>query len=63
MNRSLMWYTMMHLGAVHSLEVDDYDPDEQSIAVIRRPEMGTTIRNAENGERLVALSGGRLPTA
>lgn len=53
----LMWHTMMRVGAVHSLDVDDYDPDEQSIAVVHRPETGTTIKNGENGERLVALSG------
>lgn len=53
---ALMWHTMMRIGAIHSLDVDDYDPESQSLAVVYRPETGTTIKNGENGERLVALS-------
>jgi len=53
---TLMWHTMMRTGAVHSLDVDDYDPDGQFIAVVHRPEEGTTIKNGTGGERLIALS-------
>ena len=53
---ALMWHTLMQVGAIHSLDVEDYDPESQSIAVVHRPETGTTIKNGENGERLVALS-------
>jgi len=53
---SLMWHTMMRVGAVHSLDVEDYDPESRSLAAVHRPERGTTIKNGENGERLVALS-------
>jgi site-specific recombinase XerD len=53
---TLMWHTMMRTGAVHSLDVDDYDPDGQYIAVVHRPETGTMIKNGTDGERLIALS-------
>jgi len=53
---TLMWHTMMRTGAVHSLDVGDYDPDGQYIAVVHRPEEGTTIKNGTGGERLIALS-------
>jgi integrase len=53
---TLMWHTMMRTGAVHSLDVDDYDPDGRYIAVVHRPETGTTIKNGTGGERLIALS-------
>ena len=53
---SLMWHTMMRIGGVHALDVDDYHPDEQYIEVRHRPEAGTPIKNKDDGERLVALS-------
>jgi integrase len=53
---TLMWHTMMRTGAVHSLDVEDYDSDGQYIAVVHRPETGTTIKNGVGGERLIALS-------
>jgi integrase len=54
---ALMWHTMMRLGAVHALDCSDYNPAEQSIELVHRPETGTPLKNAENGERFVALSG------
>ncbi|WP_459192051.1 tyrosine-type recombinase/integrase [Halosimplex sp. J119] len=53
---SLMWHTMMRIGGVHALDVDDYHSDDQYIEVRHRPEGGTPIKNKEAGERLVALS-------
>ncbi len=53
---TLMWHTMMRAGAIHSLDVDDYDPDAGFIAVKHRPEAGTNIKNAKKGERYIALS-------
>mgnify|MGYP000099498347 CR=1 FL=1 len=49
---ALMWHTMMRVGAIHVLDVDDYDSDEQS----HRRESGTPIKNGRDGERFVALS-------
>lgn len=53
---ALMWHTMMRVGAIHSLDVADFDPEEKSLEVVHRPEKGTPIKNSTDGERLVALS-------
>ncbi|WP_115864986.1 tyrosine-type recombinase/integrase [Halorussus litoreus] len=53
---ALMWHTMMRIGGVHALDVEDYHSDEQYIEVRHRAEQGTPIKNKEDGERLVALS-------
>jgi site-specific recombinase XerD len=53
---ALMWHTMMRVGAIHSLDVEDFDADEQSLEVVHRPEEDTPIKNSTDGERFVALS-------
>ncbi|WP_430639363.1 tyrosine-type recombinase/integrase [Haloferax volcanii] len=53
---ALMWHTMMRIGGVHALDVDDYSSDDQYVKVRHRPKEGTPIKNKEDGERLVALS-------
>ena len=53
---ALMWHTMMRVGAVHALDIRDYDAEEQFLEVRHRPDMGTPIKNKGDGERLVALS-------
>ncbi|ATW87227.1 site-specific recombinase XerC [Halohasta litchfieldiae] len=53
---SLMWHTMMRVGAIHSLDLEDYNSDGQYLEVVHRPETKTPIKNAEGGERHVALS-------
>jgi site-specific recombinase XerD len=55
---ALMWHTMMRVGGVHALDVDDYDPDEQFLKVRHCPDTGTPIKNQGDGERMVALSDG-----
>ena len=42
---TLMWHTMMRVGAIHALDCDDYNSSEQSIEVMHRPETGTPIKN------------------
>jgi hypothetical protein len=42
---ALMWHTIMRVGGVHAIDVDDYDSDEQSVKVRHRPETGTPIKN------------------
>ncbi len=51
-----MWHTMMRVGGVHALDVDDCDPDDQCVKLRHRPETGTPIKNQGEGERMVALS-------
>jgi len=53
---SLLWHTMMRRGGVRALDVEDYQRDDQCLAVVNRPETGTRIKNGKNGERLIALS-------
>lgn len=52
----LMWHTMLRVGAVHALDCADYDPANQSLEVIHRPETGTPLKNGETGQRFIALS-------
>ncbi|WP_336326522.1 tyrosine-type recombinase/integrase [Halovenus sp. HT40] len=53
---TLMWHTMMRVGAIRALDIEDYNSEEQSIQVVNRPESGTRIKNGLDGERFVALS-------
>lgn len=53
----LMYHTMMRVGAVHALDLADYDSKEQSLEVVHRPDTGTPIKNQKQGERFVGLSG------
>jgi site-specific recombinase XerD len=53
---SLMWHTMMRIGGVHALDLEDYEADEQYLEVHHRAETDTPIKNKGDGERLVALS-------
>jgi hypothetical protein len=38
------------------VDVDDVDLDVERIELVHRPEQGTTLKNGEGGERLVAIS-------
>jgi len=53
---AIAWHTMMRVGAIHALDVDDYNSSEQYITVRHRPDTGTPIKNQGDGERYVALS-------
>jgi site-specific recombinase XerD len=53
---TLMWHTMMRVGAIHALDRSDYNSTEQSLKVLHRPDSGTPIKNQKEGERFVALS-------
>ncbi|SDG40383.1 tyrosine-type recombinase/integrase [Halorientalis regularis] len=53
---SLMWHTMMRVGGVHALDVDDYNSQEQYLEVRHRPDTDTPIKNKGDGERLIAVS-------
>jgi integrase len=53
---TLLWHTMMRVGAARSLDLEDYDTDELSLQVVHRPKTGTPIKNQEGGQRFIALS-------
>lgn len=52
----LLWRTGMRVGAVHSLDVDDYDREKARLHVAHRPQGGTTLKMGQDGERIVSLS-------
>lgn len=51
----LLWVTAIRVGTARSFDVNDFDRDEQTLAVRHRPEMGTSLKNGRQGERLLAL--------
>jgi site-specific recombinase XerD len=53
---SVLWATGCRMGGAHSLDVSDFDAEEQSLAFRHRPEQGTRLKNKQSGERLCALS-------
>ena len=54
---ALLWHTMLRLGGLHALDLDDYDREEQFLVIVHRPDTGTPIKNGRGGQRLVSLSG------
>ncbi|WP_321166791.1 tyrosine-type recombinase/integrase [Salinigranum halophilum] len=52
----LIWHALLRRGAIHALEVEDYNSQEMSLDVRHRPETETPIKNNFNGERFIALS-------
>ncbi|WP_336035168.1 tyrosine-type recombinase/integrase [Halobacterium yunchengense] len=51
----LLWHTGIRLGTLHSLDVDDYDPDGERVELHHRPDTGTPLKNGREGERMIAL--------
>lgn len=51
----LLWETGMRIGSLYSLDVDDYDSEEERLKLRHRPETGTALKNKQEGERMIAL--------
>jgi len=51
---------LAHVGArrsgIQSLDVDDWNPDDRTLAFLNRPERGTRLKNGRQHERKVVLS-------
>lgn len=52
----VLWHTGLRIGAAVGIDVQDYDPDDQYLALVHRPEEGTTLKNKTKSERFVALN-------
>lgn len=52
----ILWHTGIRLGALHALDVDDYDGDAERLEIRHRPDTETPLKNGEEGERMVALN-------
>ena len=52
---ALMWDTGVRLGALRSLDLDDYHSDEAYIELHHRPDTGTPLKNGRKSERQVNL--------
>ena len=51
----LAWRAGLRRGSIVALDVGDYDPDEQSIEIVHRPETGTPLKKKQRSERYIAL--------
>lgn len=52
----LLWHTGMRTGAIHGLDIGDYDSGNQRLQTHHRPDQGTPLKNKAKGERLIALN-------
>jgi len=52
----LLWQTGLRMGSVRALDLGDFDPNSEHIAIRHRPDTNTPLKNKQNGERLVALN-------
>jgi len=50
------WHTGCRMGGVLALDLDDYDPDRGTLHFKHRPDLGTTLKNKEEGERIVGIN-------
>ncbi|MDG5777532.1 tyrosine-type recombinase/integrase [Haloarculaceae archaeon H-GB2-1] len=51
----VLWHTGMRLGTLRSLDVDDFDANQQSIRIRHQPETGTPLKNKYAAERYIAV--------
>lgn len=52
----LMWHSSARVGAIHALDIEDYDSDNRYLQFVHRPESETPLKNKNRGERTVTLS-------
>lgn len=52
----LLWGCAMRVGDVHSIDEEDVNLKENFILLEHRPEEGTTLKNGNSGERIVAIT-------
>jgi site-specific recombinase XerD len=55
---AVLWETGIRLGAANSLNVTDVDVEDERIELAHRPEQDTQLKNAQGGERPIAITPG-----
>lgn len=55
---AVLWETGMGIGAARSLDLNDVHIEERCFELEHRPGTGTTLKNSQDGEQLVAISAG-----
>lgn len=51
-----LWHTGIRIGAARSLDVENYDSEEQYLVLEHEPEQDTPLKNKKQGERFVAMN-------
>jgi len=51
----VLWHVGCRVGGLRSLDLRDFDREEQWLRFEHRPETGTTLKNGRDGERYVGL--------
>lgn len=52
----VLWHTGIRIGTALCLDEEHYFSDEQYLNVEHQPQLGTPLKNKQDGERLIALS-------
>lgn len=52
----ILWHSGIRLGALHALDMDDFDEEAERLEIYHRPETETPLKNGKEGERIVALN-------
>lgn len=52
----IVWHTGIRTGTLRSLDLDDFQADEERLRIRHRPETDTPLKNGASAERYVALS-------
>ncbi|WP_233263365.1 site-specific integrase [Halorhabdus sp. CUG00001] len=53
---ALLWETGIRIGSANSIDLTDVDFENGHIELVHRPDRGTTLKNQQGGERLIALT-------
>lgn len=51
----LMWYGILRLGSVHSIDVDDVDLEDGYVELEHRPQTGTRLKNQYEADRVISI--------
>ncbi|NUC71651.1 site-specific integrase [Haloterrigena sp. SYSU A558-1] len=53
---AMLWHTGMRLGALRSIDLDEYHPEDHYVELHHRPESDTPLKNGKDSEREVNLA-------